>query len=392
MKLVIIGAGPSGMMAAISSKTHHPHAQVYLVDGNKRLGTKLRLTGGGRCNVTANESVDKVIENIPKNGKFLYSSLHNFGPQEIMKFFEDQGCLLKEEDHKRIFPLSDQSSDIVQALENKIESLDVKIFRESRVLDLDFKKKKLLFQEKTLDFDHLILATGGKTLSGTGSDGFMYDLVKKSGHTITELMPAEVPLVSNDLLIQEKILQGLSFQDVEMKIFQKGKLKKTLVHDLLFTHFGLSGPLALRASFYILNIMKKESPVSITIDFLKEEPYANLEEKLVMLARKDFLKDLSLPKRLIRYLDEISLSDQDLISNLKKFPMKIHGTRGFKHAFLTNGGVKIKEIDPKTLRSKINPWLSFCGEIMDINAYTGGYNITAALSSGYSAGKFSLSE
>lgn len=393
LKLIVIGAGPSGMMAAISAKTHYPKFEVVLMDGNKRLGTKLRLTGGGRCNVTANVSNDLIIQNIPKNGKFLYSSLNNFGPQEIMNFFNSNDCPLKEEDHARVFPMSDKSHDIVSALEKKTEDLDVKILRESRVTSINFASKTISYNDKKLiNYDRLIVATGGKTLAGSGSDGFMHGEVEKLGHTITELIPAEVPLVSNDQIIQEKTLQGLSFQDLELSIYQKGKLKKTIVHDLLFTHFGLSGPAALRASFYILKIMKKETPVSISIDFLKESSFEDLERELALLERSAFLKELPLPKRLLDTINSMSRNNQDLIDNLKKFPMKINTTRGFKHAFLTNGGVKLKEVDPKTLKSKIDPNVSFCGEILDVNAYTGGFNITAALSSGYTAGKFSLLE
>lgn len=392
MKLIIIGAGPSGMMASISAKTHHPKLDVILLDGNKRLGTKLRLTGGGRCNVTADVSNEVIIKNIPKNGKFLYSSLNNFGPREIMNFFNSNGCPLKEEDHHRIFPQSDKSHSIVDSLEKKMQELGVKIIREARVSDVDFDYKLIKYNDAQINYDLLILATGGKTLSGTGSDGFMYGQVEKLGHTITQLIPAEVPIVSNDQIIQEKTLQGLSFQDVEVSIYQKGKLKHALVHDLLFTHFGLSGPAALRASFYILKIMEKETPVSISIDFLKEQSFEALNNSLSELDTRDFLKTLALPKRLLDTIESMSDNKQELIQNLKKFPMKIHTTRGFNHAFLTNGGVKVKEIDPKTMKSKLDPSVSFCGEIMDVNAYTGGFNITASLSSGYTAGKYCLNE
>ena len=392
LNLIIIGAGPSGMMASISAKTHHPQATVTLLDGNKRLGTKLRLTGGGRCNVTSNVSNENIIKNIPKNGKFMYSSLNNFGPKEIMNFFESNSCPLKKEDHHRIFPVSNKSASIVDALEKKMKELGVVIVREARVSDIDFKEKVISCNTSTMNYDHLILATGGKTLAGTGSDGFMYQLAQKAGHTITDLIPAEVPLVSNDAIIQEKTLQGLSFQDLELTLYQKGKKKHSLVHDLLFTHFGLSGPAALRASFYVLNIMKKESPVEITLDFIKEESFGDLLDRANDLGKDSFLKTLTLPKRLLDAISLMSKDNQSLIEILKKFPMKIHDTRGFKHAFLTNGGIKIKEIDPRSMKSKIDPSLSFCGEIMDISAHTGGYNITCALSSGYTAGKYFTEE
>lgn len=392
-RVVIVGAGPAGMMASISCKETYSNANVLLIDQKQRLGTKLRLTGGGRCNVTANVDIDTVVKNIPKNGRFLYSSLHNFGPQQIIKFFEDHHCPLKEEDHNRIFPKSDRSHDIVSTLHDKMVALGVEIKTNTKITNIDIEEKVLRTEDGIFSFDHLIIASGGKTLPGSGSDGSFYPMIQSLGHTVTELIPAEVPLVSSDEVIQTKALQGLSFQDVTMTIFQKGKRKKTLTHDLLFTHFGLSGPLALRGSFYILNIFDKEKPVSIEIDFLKNQNFNMLETQLQQSkTRKEFFKALPLPKRLLNYIDKQSLSPQEVIKNLKQFSMTIHDVRSFQHAFLTNGGVETKEINPQTLQSKIIPYVSFAGEVMDVNAYTGGFNITAALSSGFTAGKYCLNK
>ncbi len=392
MKIVILGAGPAGMMAAISAKTHNPNEEVFILDGNQRLGTKLRLTGGGRCNVTAKVSNEEIIKNVPKNGKFLYSSLENFGPSELIDFFNKKGCPLKEEDHHRMFPVSDKSADIVSCLEKEMRDLGVNILLNEKVQDIDFTKKIMFLNEKEFSYDYLIIASGGRTLEGSGSDGSLYPMIESMGHTITELKPAEVPLVSNDQFIQDKTLQGISFQDVVLNIYDNKKLKQSICHDLLFTHFGISGPAALRASYYVLKILEKRETCQIKIDFLKEQSYQELETLLKEKGRNAFLKNIDLPKRLISLIDSNSLNDQELIENIKKFPINIYTTRGFKHAFLTNGGVKVKEINPKTMKSKINTSISFCGEVIDYNAFTGGFNITSALSTGYTAGKYCLTE
>lgn len=385
-EIIVIGGGPSGMMAAISAKKHHSDAHVTLIDGNQRLGTKLRLTGGGRCNVCANVSNDVVIKNVPKNGKFLYSSLNQFGPQEIISFFEKRNCPLKEEDHFRMFPKSNQSRDIVNTLEQEMKDLGVEIKLGKRIAAVDFFKKNISFIDGgSCTYDHLILATGGKTLAGSGSDGFMHTCLE-SVHTITEMKPAEVPLVSSEQVIQEKTLQGLSFNDVSISVYKNNRVIQTITHDLLFTHFGLSGPAALRASFAVLKVLEKQRPVKITIDFVPAYSFEQLNEILAQNAEAD----LGLPKRLLAYLQSISQNNQALSENIKRFPLLIHETRGFAHAFLTNGGVSLKEVDPKTMRSKRVDGLSMCGELLDYNAYTGGFNITCALSTGYVAGKCCL--
>lgn len=388
MDVFVIGAGPSGMMAALSAKMHHPDANVKLIDGNARLGTKMRLTGGGRCNVTANVSHDRIIKNIPKNGKFLYSSLENFGPQEIIAYFNEQGCPLKEEDHQRMFPVSNKSHDIVDALQQDLVNHGVTIILNHRVEAINFQEKQIITQDETFIYDALIIATGGKTLPGSGSDGSMFEIIRQLNHTITDLIPAEVPLVSNDQVIQDKTLQGLSFNDVEISIYQKGRAKYKVTHDLLFTHFGLSGPAALRSSYYILTIMKKENPVQLTIDFAPSYTHNQLIQLLQENDLKEIGKLINLPKRLLDYLNTLCANIHELHLVIKKFPLTVYETRGFSHAFLTNGGVNVKEVDPKTMKSKLDSSISFCGEVLDFNAFTGGYNITAALSSGYTAGKF----
>lgn len=378
-RILILGAGPSGMMAAISAKSENPQHEIILIDGNKRLGTKMRLTGGGRCNLTANVPIPVVIQNVVKNNRFLYSSLHRFGPEKIMDFFEKHGCPLKEEDHHRMFPVTDRSVDVVNTLEQKLNKLDVRLLLGERVTKVAVEEKCLYVGKKAYPYDALIVATGGVSFSGTGSDGFGYEIAKKIGHSIHTPKPAEVPLVSHDQVIQEKILQGLSFQDVGLTI---PKTKTYLKHDLLFTHFGLSGPLALRASTYVLEVLQTDEVCPIKIDFL---PEINHEEVIRMLKSGE---KLPLPERLLKYLQSQSQNNELLLQNIKAFKMNIHETRGWRHAFLTNGGVEVKEVNPKTMQSKKDLSIYFCGEVLDYHAFTGGFNLTCAFSTGYTAGYF----
>lgn len=380
--IIIIGGGPAGMMAAISAKMHHKQYEVILIERNKDLGTKMKLTGGGRCNVTARMPVDEVIEYIPKNGRFLYSTLNQFGPLDIISFFEKLNCKLKEEDHFRMFPQSNKAQDIVDTLKEKIKQLNVTVRLNSYVSDINVNKKEIIIENQKLKYQHLIIATGGITLPQTGSDGTGHKLAEKYGHTITKLLPAEVPLVSNDKFIHDKTLQGLSFKDVALSVYDGKKLKKTITHDLLITHFGLSGPAALRGSFYVLNLLEKENkPVNIVIDFIPKVKLHELEQSKVL---DDIFKDHFVPKRLVDYCKEVA--GKEYLKMLKEFPMTTYATRGFPAAFVTNGGVEVKEVDPKTMQSKIDPYLSFCGEVLDINAFTGGFNITSAFSTGFTAG------
>lgn len=393
--IIIVGGGPAGMMAAIAAKKATPQHHIILFERNNELGKKLKITGGGRCNVTADVTNEALIQAIPKNGKFLYSSFSRFNAQDIQAFFEMHHCPLKIEDHDRVFPQSNQAKSIIETLEVQLRALDVEIIFNALIQDIDIKRKTLTVlttQVSTIAFDFLILATGGKTYKQTGSDGSMYPIIEKMGHRITPLLPAEVPLVSNDPVISNKILQGLTFPDIKLTIFnEKQKKKQTIVHDLLFTHFGISGPAALRASYYVQQVLAKATNCTIQIDFL---PNINTATLLQLLQQNNdpllqCLQKLKLPKRFIHYLlDTTNNNVQQLTSYLKAFPLSIYQTRGFQQAFVTNGGVVVQEIIPQTMRSKYYPYLAFAGELIDISGYTGGYNITAALSTGYTAGTY----
>ena len=380
--IVIVGGGPSGCMAAISCKTHHPEYKVTLIEGNDRLGVKLRLTGGGRCNLTANVSSDEIIKHTPRNGRFLYSSLNQFSVQDIMHFFTSHSLALKEEDHHRIFPVSDKADDVVKVLENELKKLGITIHYKTRVQSIDSVNQRLITDHSEISFDHLILAMGGSTYPQTGSDKHGFEMIESLGHTVSELKPAEVPLVSNSPIIQSKELQGLSFKDVSITSYVNDKKIITVTHDLLFTHFGLSGPGTLQTSSYLTDAFKEENTVYLIIDFLPNNSYEEILSKNFDL----ILQKNNIPKRLIQVLKN-QYPDKDLAQLLKKFKLELHGTRGFMTAFVTCGGVNLKEIEPKTLKSKIHPWLSICGESLDVNSLTGGYNMTVAFTTGYTAGK-----
>lgn len=380
--IVIVGGGPSGCMAAISCKTHHPEVKVTLIEGNDRLGVKLRLTGGGRCNLTANVSSDEIIKHTPRNSRFLYSSLDQFNVHDIMDFFTSRGLSLKEEDHYRIFPKSDIADDVVNVLENELKKLDVNIKYKTRVISVNSEDKKLITDHSEISFDHLILAMGGCTYPQTGSDKQGFDLIELLGHTISELKPAEVPLVSNAPIIQSKELQGLSFKDVSITSYINDKKIVSVTHDLLFTHFGLSGPGALQTSSYLTDAFKDDNKVHLVIDFLPKVK----QDEIPIKDNETLLQSYGIPKRLI-HVFKTQFPQIDLVQLIKQFKIELHGTRGFTTAFVTSGGVNLKEIDPKTIKSKKHPWLSICGESLDVNSLTGGYNMTVAFTTGYSAGK-----
>lgn len=390
-QVIIIGGGPAGSMAAIACKTQHPEAKVILIERNPSLGVKLRLTGGGRCNITADVSNQEIIRHTPKNGKFLFSSLHQFDTQAIQQFFIQRGCPLKKEDHHRIFPVSNKATDVVDVLYTELKRLGVSLKFNTLVEKIDVEKKLLMTSTQTYKFDHVIFATGGVSYPSTGSDYQGFELIKTTGHTIIPFKPAEVPLVSNETIIQSKALQGLSFKDVTLTAFVNDKKVVTVNHDLLFTHFGLSGPAALQVSSYLTDAFDHSSKVSITIDFLPSVQLNHLKEQLETQTLEEIGKQYEIPKRLIHVLAQDS-SEQEALEKLKKMTLIIHGSRGFNLAFVTSGGVAVNELNPKTLQSKIHPSLSFCGEAIDVNSLTGGYNMTVAFSTGYTAGIHALSD
>ena len=380
---IIIGGGPAGMMATIASASYGQ--STLLIEKNKKLGKKLAGTGGGRCNVTNNGTLDDLMAGIPGNGRFLYSVFSQFDNHDIIQFFTDNGVKLKVEDHGRVFPVSDQSRTIIQALENKILELGASIATNCEVVSVTKPEDVFIVKssEHTWTADKLIVTTGGKSYPSTGSTGYGHEIARHFKHTITDLEAAESPLLTD---FPHKALQGISLTDVTLSYG-----KHIITHDLLFTHFGLSGPAALRMSSFVkggeilsLDLLPTTSSQELK-DFLEEH-----REKSI----KNSLKTL-LPERLADFLVQgfpekakqlTPPQIEELIQNIKEMPIPVTGKMSLAKSFVTKGGVSLKEINPKTLESKLVPGLHFAGEVLDINAHTGGFNITSALCTGWVAG------
>ncbi|WP_339244618.1 NAD(P)/FAD-dependent oxidoreductase [Paenibacillus sp. FSL F4-0243] len=409
--VIVIGGGPSGLMASVAAAEHG--ASVLLIDKGAKLGRKLGISGGGRCNVTNVKERDELISHIPGNGRFLYSAFDHFNNQDIIAFFEGLGIALKEEDNGRMFPVSDKASSVVSALINKVRGLGVQIMTDSPVSRVIYGEGAVkgvqLGSGKMISSAAVIIATGGKSVPQTGSTGDGYPWAEAAGHTITELFPTEVPIISREEWIKSGELQGLSLRDVTLTVWNP-KGKKVISHrgDMIFTHFGLSGPIVLRCSQFLRQVQRKsgndtvEMSIDLFPDLNLQEVESSLQDKLDQEPKKAIRNSLKglLPERLIPLLLAKADLDGDITGHhvsknglhalagiLKRMPVNVHGTRSLSEAFVTGGGVNLKEIDPKRMESKLMQGLFFCGEVLDIHGYTGGYNITAAFSTGYTAGK-----
>ncbi|MEX2415011.1 MAG: NAD(P)/FAD-dependent oxidoreductase [Paenibacillaceae bacterium] len=409
--VIVIGGGPSGLMASIAAAEHG--ASVLLIDKGEKLGRKLGISGGGRCNVTNAKEIDELIHNIPGNGRFLYSSLAQFGNTDIMAFFEGMGIRLKEEDRGRMFPVSDKAKTVVDALINRVKQAGVTIRINTPVQRVLYAEGRTSGIElpggETIHSCCVILAVGGKSVPHTGSTGDGYAWAEQAGHTITELYPTEVPLTSDEPYIRSRELQGLSLRDITLSVWNpKGKRLTQHEGDLIFTHYGISGPIALRCSQYVVKTRKQfhVRTVTLTIDLFPDKSADEVYTDTFQLVKnepkkaiKNVLKAL-LPERLIPiilssvHLNETTTYDNipkqpwlDMAKLLKAFPIEVNGTLSIEEAFVTGGGVHLKEIDPRTMESTLMSGLFFCGEILDVHGYTGGYNITAAFSTGHTAGK-----
>ncbi|WP_458412167.1 NAD(P)/FAD-dependent oxidoreductase [Schinkia sp. CFF1] len=408
--VVVIGGGPSGLMAAIASGEQK--CKVLLLDKGNHLGRKLAISGGGRCNVTNRLPTDEIIKHIPGNGRFLYSAFSEFNNLDIIRFFESLGVKLKEEDHGRMFPVSNKAQSVVDALITQLKKLHVDVQTNVAVKEVIYDDNRvtgvLLHNGRMIHTKAVVVAVGGKSVPHTGSTGDGYVWAEAAGHTITELYPTEVPLTSAEAFIQNKTLQGLSLRNVAVSVLNpKGKPIITHQMDMIFTHFGLSGPAILRCSQFVVKAQKKfkTKEVIMAIDCFPNENEEALFQRLTKAlkdepkkAAKNVLKGL-IPERLLLFLLEKNHIDETVtyanlaneklrtfVKDLKRFEVKVNGTLPIEKAFVTGGGVSVKEINPKEMSSKLMNGLYFCGEILDIHGYTGGYNITAAFVTGRLAG------
>lgn len=407
-QVTIIGGGPSGLMAAIAAAEQG--ASTLLIEKGNKLGKKLAISGGGRCNVTNRLPKEEVIKHIPGNGKFLYSPFSIFDNYDIIEYFEGLGVALKEEDHGRMFPVSNKAMDVVNALLNELRKYEVTIRKKTAVQAIDYgdsNHRVILENGEKIETKSIVIAAGGKAVPHTGSTGDAFPWAKKAGHTVTDLYPTEVPILSNESFIRSKTLQGLSLRNVELSVYDANR-KKVISHqmDMLFTHFGISGPATLRCSQFIVKLLRSGlEKVQVSIDAIPEEGKEKLLNEILLKIQenpkrsvKNLLKGI-VPERYLDFiLNKNNLEPQlntgnisqemviSIVNDLKDFRFDVHGSLPLEKAFVTGGGVSIKEIVPSTMQSKLMNGLYFCGEVLDIHGYTGGYNITAALVTGRVAG------
>ncbi|AYU55515.1 NAD(P)/FAD-dependent oxidoreductase [Staphylococcus debuckii] len=406
---IVIGGGPSGLMSAAAASQYSD--KVLLIEKKKGLGRKLKISGGGRCNVTNRLPYDEIIRHIPGNGKFLYSPFSVFDNESIIEFFETRGVKLKEEDHGRMFPVSNRAQDVVDALIKELAVNHVEVKEETAVQNIQRNSDHFIITDaEGNDYSSktIVIATGGTSVPQTGSTGDGYPFAEKLGHTITELFPTEVPITSKEPFIVRKTLKGLSLKDVSLSVLRKnGKPRITHRMDMLFTHFGVSGPGALRCSQFVYKEQKsqKKQEIQMKLDVFPDEKENELQQRIkqqIHAAPDKYVKNSlrgTIEERYLNFiLEQAGVSEETTghhISNqqileitrlFKGFIFTVNGTLSIEKAFVTGGGVSIKEIEPHTMMSKITPGLFFCGEVLDIHGYTGGYNITSALVTGRVSG------
>ena len=401
-KVIVVGGGPSGMMAALTaSKNGH---DVTLIERNEELGKKLKLTGGGRCNVTNKRYIEEFFDKVVTNEKFLYSAFYSFTNEDLLDFLTESNLEYKVEEHNdyKVYTKSDKATELINIFKNLLLDNNIKILYNSKVVDLivneNNKVEGVVLENKTKVYgDKVIISTGGKSYSKTGSDGAMYNILKKHGHNITNIYPALSPLKIKEDWTRR--LQGISLKGVEIscKINKRKKISKR--GDMLFAHFGITGPVVLIISSYINKILEKEE-VELSLDCvpevsedeirraIRENPNRNIANNLKHILPQNFIKEI---------LDHLNLSDtkpneltkeneNKIVEYIKNMKLTTSETLGIQVSMVTSGGVSVKEINSSTMESKLIEDLYFTGEVIDIDAETGGYNLQIAFSTGYLAG------
>ena len=402
-KVMVIGAGPAGIMAAITAAENH---NVVLVDGNEKIAKKLFITGKGRCNITNGKDIGDFFDYIPGNSHFLYSALYSFTNNDVIEMIENEGTKLKVERGGRVFPESDKSSDIIKALSKKLSKAKVDIRLNSKVTDVflenDIIKSVEINGSERISADYFIIATGGASYPLTGSRGEGQVLAEKMGHKIIDLKPSLVPVELNGDWFKELI--GLTLKNIKLDILDsKNKVKYSNQGEMKFTSYGISGPIVLSGSRFI----DYKDTYSISIDLKpsldEKELDLRIQKDFKKYINKDFRNSLDdlLPQKMIPLIIKLSMIDpykkvneitkverRNLVNAIKNIKGKVKGLRPLAEAIVTSGGVSTLEIDPSTMKSKIINNLSFAGEVIDVDAFTGGYNVQIALSTGYLAGKY----
>lgn len=399
MRTIIVGGGAAGCFAAIHAARQGD--AVTVIERNDRIGRKLRITGKGRCNVTNNCDPETLMANIPRGGRFLYSAFAAFSPQDTMAFFEELGVALKTERGSRVFPVSDQAAEIVEALHREMQRLGVELVQgraDHLTCDPDGICNGVRAGDTVYAGDHIILATGGATYPLTGSEGDGYELVKALGHTVTDIRPSLVPLETLERDCAE--MMGVSLKNVTLTLKRDGKAVYSELGEMLFTHFGVSGPLVLSASAhmdkpgtYTLHIDLKPALTPEQLDArLQREISAAPNKELPSLLRKLLPASMVMPMigrcAIHPHTKGNSLTKpqrQRIVQEFKDFRFSVRGTRPIAEGIITRGGVSLKEINPKTMESKLVPHLYIIGELLDCDAYTGGFNLQIAWSTAYAA-------
>ncbi|MBO5906524.1 MAG: NAD(P)/FAD-dependent oxidoreductase [Clostridia bacterium] len=399
-KIAVIGGGPAGMMAAGTAAMLG--CEVVIFEGTDRLGKKLAITGKGRCNVTNDTTVEGFLENVTKNPKFLYAALNTLTPSDTITLFESLGVKLKTERGKRVFPVSDKAKDIVDAMRSYSAAAKT-VFKKVSSVKHTGHTFSVTAGDTEYTFDKVIIATGGKSYPLTGSDGSGYKLARKLGHTVTELIPSLIPIESPSELCKK--MQGLSLKNVEIKIINsEGRVVYTDFGEMMFTHFGVTGPMILSASSHIKDM--DVSALTLSIDLKPALDEKTLDARILSDFRKnsnkDFINSLGelLPSKMIEPFVEYTGIDgrikvnninremrKKILETVKAFQIPLSKFRPIEEAIITSGGIDVKQITPKTMESRIIPGLYFAGEIIDVDAYTGGFNLQIAFSTGYLAGK-----